>query len=149
MKYLLIDSGFFIALYDERDKYHQNAVEFNCEYIENTNNSLMIPWPILYETFSTRMVRKRKNIKIFHRNLRFLMERKRIHFINDLPYREKALDDVFKELERKTEHYRDLSLVDRIVREILSASDLKIDIFKTYNHKDFYDICKRFRRLML
>lgn len=46
---LLVDSGFFFALFNERDRYHADAVEKR-EWLEIL--SLVIPWPVLYETIN-------------------------------------------------------------------------------------------------
>ena len=52
---LLVDTGFFIALFDPRDNHHIDACEKQ-EYLENL--SIVIPWPILYETINTRLVKR-------------------------------------------------------------------------------------------
>lgn len=78
-----------------------------------------------------------------------LWQQERLVYIDDSDFREKAIMDVFKELDRDHTHYRTLSLVDRVIREILSKPNLKIDLFKTFNEKDFMDVCKRFRRILL
>ena len=47
MERLLVDSGFFFALFEPRDQHHANARERQ-EWLEIA--SVVIPWPILYES---------------------------------------------------------------------------------------------------
>ncbi len=79
MKTIYVDSCFLIALYDETDTNHSKARHNFVRYFDNTSNKLVVPWPILFETF-----------------------------IN-----------------------------------------LKIDLFMTFNIKDFGDVCKKFHRSVL
>ena len=53
-KNLLLDSGFWYALYDVRDPFHEQADAF-AKYLDFY--TLVIPWPSLYETLNTRFVR--------------------------------------------------------------------------------------------
>jgi hypothetical protein len=46
-------------------------------------------------------------------------------------------------------HYRALSLVDRVVRLMLSDFNLKIDFFITFNAGDFHDLCTRAKIVMI
>ncbi len=43
---ILADSGYWIALFDRRDKYHQRAVEA----ARNLAEQLLVTWPVLAET---------------------------------------------------------------------------------------------------
>ena len=54
-KNLLLDSGFWYALYDVRDPFHERANTF-ATYLDFY--TLVIPWPSLYETLNTRFVRR-------------------------------------------------------------------------------------------
>lgn len=47
---LLVDSGFFFALFDPRDQHHAAAREKQ-EWLETL--AVIMPWPILYETINT------------------------------------------------------------------------------------------------
>ncbi|MDQ7074219.1 MAG: PIN domain-containing protein [Gammaproteobacteria bacterium] len=43
---ILADSGFWLALINQRDKYHQNAVSF----MSSCNEDLITTWPVITET---------------------------------------------------------------------------------------------------
>jgi predicted nucleic acid-binding protein len=57
MMTICADAGFLIGLYDQRDDRHDRAVEDFVKLFGSGANRLLIPWPILYETVSTRMAR--------------------------------------------------------------------------------------------
>ncbi len=59
---ILIDTGFWIALYNERDRYHNDAIEI-IELIADSN--LILPWPTLYETINTRFSKNADGISNF------------------------------------------------------------------------------------
>ena len=52
---VLVDSGFFFALYNQRDSNHAEAIE-KAEWLSDL--AVVIPWPILYETVNTRFARR-------------------------------------------------------------------------------------------
>lgn len=149
MKTVFVDSCFLIALYDKRDKDHSKATDYFAKYFDNISNKLIVPWPILFETVSTKMVRHRKGIELLEKDWKTLKAQQRLELLNDLDYREKALDECFKETQKEHQHYRTISLVDRVIRNMLSDVDLKIDLFITFNVKDFVDVCKKFRRTIV
>lgn len=146
MKSVCVDAGFLIALYDETDEYHSRAKDYFVQYFDIVQNQLLVPWPILYETISTRMARHQKRMGILKRDWETLDEQRRLVLLDDLPFRVKAIDECFQESTKDPRRYRDLSLVDRIIRNMLSEVNIKIDVFITFNHGDFMDVCKRFRR---
>ena len=59
---VLIDSGFFIALFNERDRHHASARELE-EWLDFV--PIVLPWPILYETVNTRLARRPENLAKF------------------------------------------------------------------------------------
>ncbi len=146
---ICVDSGFLLGLYDERDQYHSKAKDMFVQYFEGVQNQLLVPWPILYETVSTQITKNRKRMDIFYRDWKNLYSQRRLELLDDKPFREKAIGESFEETLRDPRHYRGLSLTDRVIRNMLSEPDLKIDYFITFNHGDFADVCKRFRRIMI
>ncbi|CAG0995289.1 MAG: hypothetical protein MPEBLZ_04134 [Candidatus Methanoperedens nitroreducens] len=149
MNTICVDSGFLIGLYDEKDQYHYRAEEIFVQYFESVQNQLIVPWPILFESVSTRMSKNRKRMEIFYRDWKNLYSQKRLELLDDKPFREKAISESFEETLRDPRHYRGLSLTDRVIRNMLSEPDLKIDYFITFNYGDFGDVCKRFHRRMI
>jgi len=89
MNTVCVDSGFLIALYDETDSYHSRARDYYLRYFSTTPNQLVVPWPILFETISTRMSRNKKGISVLEKDWKKLKEQQRIELLNDLDYRER------------------------------------------------------------
>lgn len=149
MNTVCVDSGFLLGLYDVTDPYHTKANEMFIRYFGETQNRLLVPWPILYETVSTQMARNRKRMEIFNRDWKTFDKQGRLELLDDTAFREKAIRESFEETMRDPLHYRGLSLTDRVIRNMLSEASLKIDYFITFNYGDFSDVCKRFHREMI
>ncbi len=149
MRIICVDSGFLIALYNETDKYHSQAKEKFARYLSESANRLLIPWPILYETISSRTTENQPLMHRINKDWKKLELQKRIEYLNDLPFRQKALEECFSEISKPAFHYRAMSLVDRVIRNVLSDLSLKIDSFITFDYKHFIDVCKKFNRIML
>jgi predicted nucleic acid-binding protein len=145
-----VDAGFLIGLYDESDQYHEKAMAYFLDFFDSTQNRLLVAWPILYETVSTRMARKNtKGIKQLEQDWKRLSAESRLHLLSDAEFRDEAIDECFKELGKPPQQYRDLSLVDRVLRKILSEQNLRIHAFVTFNPRDFHDVCGKFGRELL
>jgi predicted nucleic acid-binding protein len=130
---ILTDAGFWIALFDKGDNYHSQAITIN----ENIKQAqILFPWPIFYEVLRTRFIRNHIWIDEFSKIIRSL----KIYRFDDTPYRENALEQT---LEWARTGHRQISLVDMVVRYILSDTKIRITNFITFNDKDFLDICKR------
>ncbi len=128
-KSIVIDTGFWFALFDDRDRYHEDALLY-FEYIDH--HRLVIPWPTLYETLNTRFSRRQSWVGRFHR----IIKSHSVFYIADNDYKEVSLKQFFNERQR-------VSLVDIIIRNILEDDSLKIDAILTFNESDFIDICYR------
>ena len=140
MKVLCVDAGLFIALYDDRDPLHDKAIDYFDQCVDNSPCQLIVPWPILYETVSTRMARDLRRVEALRRHWEALNRMRKLVFMDDSPYRDRAVDECLEEVGRG-QHYRGLSLVDRVLRGILSDSNVRIDAFVTFNDRDFWDVC--------
>ena len=131
---LLVDSGFFFALFDPRDQHHSDACEKQ-DWLETL--SVVVPWPILYETINTRFVRRPETIVRFESILR-------AHdtvLLDDSPYRLDAYEGVFAQA--KTQLQRNtMSLVDAVLSAILADPNVRIDAMLTFNSSDFGHICR-------
>jgi predicted nucleic acid-binding protein len=129
-KNLLVDTGFWFALYDSRDSLHEDA-QILADLLDQYN--LVLPWPCLYETLKTRFVKRRHWLDGFfsyanHANTVRL---------SDEAYRDDALRKVFK----SPTPWLSLSLVDWVIRLALDDRNTKIDAMVTFNRRDFWDIC--------
>ena len=130
---VVTDTGFWIALFDKMDNHHLEAIKI-INRIEQTQ--ILFPWPIFYEVLRTRFVRNRIWVDGFSKTMRSLG----IVRFDDTPYREDALQQT---LEWARTGRRHISLVDMVVRYVLSDTKIRITRFITFNDKDFLDICKR------
>ncbi len=132
---VLIDTGFWIALYNPRDEYYDNAHEL-LEIIQGTN--IVLPWPTLYETINTRLSKNTDGINQFGK----ILKQPNTVLLEDAEYRERALE---YSLQNSANSKRPISLVDSIIREILSDVNVDIHYLITYNKKDFIDLCLKRR----
>ena len=132
-KNIITDTGFWIALYEPRDPFFNSANE-NIGYVQNQN--IILPWPTLYETINTRFSKRKSYMKSFE----FFISRSNVTLINDEDYKDQVLKLAF---EYSRIGKRTFSLVDLILREILSDETFKIDYLLTFNTGDFIDICNK------
>lgn len=130
-KYLLVDSGFFFALFDPRDFHHAKAVQKK-KWLDIL--SVVIPWPVLYETVNTRfaenMSKKPERLQQFKKICR------ESELLDDSPYRLSARENTFQ----RSEFSQPISLVDSIMFLMLEDNNLRIDAILTFDH-DFANIC--------
>lgn len=131
MQRVLVDSGFFFALVNARDQHHCEALDKQ-EWLDLF--PAVLPWPILYETINTRLIRDPDKVAQFER----LANAPETEFIDDSPYREAAYEDV---IARAKARRSPLSLVDAIIRSIITDPDIKVDAILTFNLSDFGIVC--------
>jgi predicted nucleic acid-binding protein len=132
-KTILIDTGFWFAIYDKRDQYHEQATAiFN--QIESAR--ILIPWPTLYEVMNSDFVGERIWVESFEK----FLKRTNVERIDDSKYKELALED---SVNKSVIKGWSISLVDSVIRQILSDIDVKIEYFLTFNQGDFIDIIKK------
>jgi predicted nucleic acid-binding protein len=136
---LIADSGFWIALFDDKDGRHAEATE-KARYLDLCQ--VFCPWPILYETLRTKLVR---NAAATRRYEEFLNQSK-ASFLNDVTYRENALAEVFRNARANR---RQVSLADMVIRYILADVKIKSDYFLTFDPEHFVDVCHARRIEML
>ena len=129
-KNIVFDTGYWFALYDERDSYHENALLL-FDYLYPYR--ILIPWPSLYETLNTRFVRRENWLASF----KAVLNNKNTLQLQDEKYKYDAIKSIF--LQSKS--YKKYSLVDLIIREILLDVEVRIDALITFNIADFEDIC--------
>lgn len=129
-KNLLLDTGFWYALYDDRDSRYEDA-QILADLLDRHN--LIMPWPCLYETLNTRFVRRREWVDSFSA---YVMRASTV-YLPDEEYRQYALEQVL----RHETSGLSISLVDEVMRSALLDPNIKIDAMITFNQRDFYDIC--------
>ena len=131
-KKVIVDSGYWMALYKPDDGYHNNAVIIN-EYLPLHN--IIIPWPSLYEYLNTKFFKQPDAIRLFKKTIIL----PNIEKLPDCKYRETALSNFFDSFNLG----RRLSLVDLVIREMILDESIKIDNLVTFNGKDFDDACAK------
>lgn len=129
-KNIILDSGYWFALYEEKDQYHEEAMLVS-EYLHP--HTLVLPWPSLYETLNTRFVRRNVWLSSFQA---ILTHRNSVQLPDD-KYKHNAMSSIFLQ----TKSHKKFSLVDLVIREILLDVDINIDAIVTFNASDFEDIC--------
>jgi predicted nucleic acid-binding protein len=139
MIFICIDSGFLFALCDPTDRYHKGAPELFAELFEDIPAVLVVPWPILYETFNSHLVRRRSSIEELDRHFSRLRVHDRLQLVDDSPYRDSEFEATLSAVKRPP--YRPLSLVDGIIRKMITDPELRIDTLLTLNAPDFRDVC--------
>ena len=126
---LLIDTGYLIALYDERDEHHTVA---QCTKRLLDLHPVVLPWPVLYETIRTRFARKPDVLT----RIDSIVAKEDTLLLDDSPYREGAYRQV-----QQTSRKRPLSLVDAVLRAVIEDENVRISGLLTFDDKDFYDLC--------
>lgn len=128
-KSIIADSGFWIGLFNARDAHHSCACSIE-EFLET--HSVVIPWPSLYETLNTRLMRRQSDKDRFNAYLR----RDSTVLLEDAKYKKTSLRYVLNQ--RGTAH----SLVDHVIRSMLEDSNIRVDALITFNPGDFIDVCQ-------
>lgn len=128
-KNIVADSGFWFGLFNPRDEHHASACSIE---ISLSTHSIVIPWPSLYETLNTRLIRRQTE------RLRFnsYLKRESTVLLEDAGYKAKSLEYVLGQ--RSTTY----SLVDHVIRSMLEDSNVRIDAIITFNPSDFIDVCQ-------
>ena len=143
MRYVCIDSGFLIGLYGDRDQYRPQASSHFLKLFGSGNNCLLVPWPILYETVSTRLAKSVPGMLRLEKDWKRLDRLNRLKMLPDEPNRNNVIQDCFEQ------HQRPLSAVDRVIRNILADPRIQISAFVTFNPGDFADVCRKFNRQLI
>ena len=143
MRYVFVDSGFLIGLYGDRDQYRPQASSHFLRLFGSGNNRLLIPWPILYETVSTRLAKHAPGMLRLEKDWRRLALSNRLIMLPDEPHLANVIQDCFEQLQRP------LSAVDRVIRNILADQRMQISAFVTFNPGDFADVCTKFKRQLI
>lgn len=135
MRKTIVDTGFWFALYDKRDEHYSDAQNIY-ENVALRGDTLIIPFPTLYETLNTKFVSN----KIWMANFQKIVNDPKVIKLYDEKYRNEAVNLTFKWSIYRSRH---LSLTDNIIRLILDDKRNIIQSLATFNVKDFFDICTR------
>ncbi|MFZ1103193.1 MAG: hypothetical protein WAN86_10200 [Hyphomicrobiaceae bacterium] len=133
MASILVDSGIWYALCDSRDRTVERETVAEI-YARIRVHTVVVPWPVLYETLGTRFARNRPAMERFEQEIKA----SRTVLLDDAPYRDDALTH---SLEWSLRRGRALSLVDCVLRLLLDDVQTRIQYFVTFNQRDFVDVC--------
>ncbi len=127
-KKIIADSGYWFALFNERDKYHTEArvLEENIRV-----HTLLVPWPTMYESINSRLIRQSHNVI----RLKHFLEMPSTVLIEDSHYRNASLEFVLND------QGRGISLVDHVIRSMIADRSISIDAFVGFDPNHFYDVC--------
>lgn len=128
---VLTDSCYWLGLVDKSDQHHKTSVAI-AELIKD--KQIIIPWPCMFESVSTRLVRNRQRTKWFEEAIC----KPEVSLFDDEKYRKIALFQVFEKSKICGTSY---SLTDSVVREILKDKEAAVKYLVTYNERDFMDVC--------
>lgn len=139
MSSVLVDTGVWYAFFDRRDAERRRRGDDDVDALYDllAPHRLVLPWPIAYETLCTAFVRNAVAVVQFEA---FLKSRP-VDFLDDAPYRNEALQGSLD----SARTYPKLSMVDCLIRLVLSDPANKIDYLATFNSRDFADVCLRRR----
>ena len=126
---LLVDTGFFIAMYVERDSHHVEA-QSKRELLDLF--AIILPWPVLYETINSRFSRRRGIMARFDA----LITSGNTTLLDDSPYRVGAYRTVARNARWP------LSLVVAVLRAIIEDTSVAVAAVLTFNPGDFHDVCR-------
>ena len=130
MNSVLVDTGFFFALFNERDKNHSIARHLE-KHLEHS--VIILPWPIMYETVNTRLTKQSANLAKFIT----ISQLSRTNLLDDSPYRKELLSTVLAQHAKGAR----LSLVDAVLSRIIEDVNVPISAMLTFNKRDFLWRC--------
>lgn len=127
MDSILIDSGYWYALYDTKDQYHSKANKI-ADYLSIGN--IVLPFPTLYETLNSKFSKNKEWLSRF----KDLISNPNVILFPDSDYKDEALRLTLVSV-------RNLSLVDTVLRLMLDDRSINIKYLITFNVGDFIDVC--------
>lgn len=128
-KNIIADSGFWFGLFNARDQFHEQACAIE-RFVDS--HHLVIPWPSLYETLNTRLMRRRDE----RERIRHYLKRSSTILLDDTNYKHSSLEYV---LEQRSTNF---SMVDHAIRSMLEDSNVAVHALITFNPADFADVCQ-------
>ncbi|MBT3069705.1 hypothetical protein KKP04_02320 [Rhodomicrobium sp. Az07] len=133
MPNILVDTGIWLALCDSKDtSLERDEIEDLFDRIGS--HTIILPWPVLFETLRTKFVKNRNALGRFEQEIKS----SKIKIFDDARYRESALDHSI----RSSKAGRHLSMVDCLLRLMIEDPSIKIKYLATLNVRDFSDVCR-------
>jgi predicted nucleic acid-binding protein len=123
---IIVDTCYWIALFDPA-KDPENSIEAERIAKEIEEENIIIPYPTLYEFVNSRLSRKTSKLQF-----EMLMNRRNIFRLDDGKYKNDALENFF--IKSKFGH-SDVSLVDEVIKLIISDSAVKIEYIVSFDQQ--------------
>jgi len=121
---IIIDTCFWIALYNpEKHIQINDDINFISDFIED--QEIIIPFPSLYEFLNSKFSRRNDAL-----HFQKLLSKPNYIKVDDSSYKDGALNSFF---EKAINEFNDVSLVDEIIKEIISAKSFKIDYLISFD----------------
>ncbi len=127
---ILVDTSYWIALFDERDQRHPQAREMYDASLQDIQRRLSIAWPATYELINTRFLKLGAD-SVVKRRLRDLAQ---LTLIDDSAHRLTAYQLIQEQSDLKLST---LSLVDAIQVLMIKDVSLNISTFVTFDTRSF------------
>lgn len=131
MKNVIVDTCIWYALVDKNDAYSKYADTIT-KLLDP--HKVLVPYPSLYETVNTRLMRNRN--RQANKLFAYLNNSEKVKLIPDDAYREQALEAVRFSLEQGKTY----SLVDMIIRLMMEDVNLGDIAVITFNVGDFMGV---------
>lgn len=138
MKYILADTGFWIALFDKNDSQKFDIANDILLEIKTAKYKILTSYSIYSELLRKKYFFK-GNKKSKTEDLERLLKSGIIELIDDTKYKEKALAVTLRE----TKSCKTISYVDNILRLIIEDSHENILFFITFDIDHFCDVCQK------
>jgi len=129
-KTAVVDTGFWFALFNERDQHHQQALAKEAPL---RSFRVVLPWPCLYETLNTKFVSN----PLWVRQFESFVKRPNILFFDERKYRQAAYEQTLREAGTRA-----IGLVDRVIRSIIADRSTRVNLLLTFKQRDFADVCR-------
>ena len=143
MKRFLVDSGFILALYKNEGEQTQRVRQTFQRIVSSGGSILVVPWPVLHERFNSEFVRKRDWIERFNRDWSSLQRLQMVEYIDDSPFRLICRNELLGLSPERSGRFKGLSLVDRILMDLLEDGTKNIEALLTLDLRDFSGFCSK------
>jgi hypothetical protein len=143
LKRFLVDSGFILALYKNEGEQTTRVRETFERVISSSESLLVLPWPIMYERLNSEFVRNKGWIKRFNVDWSNLQRARKFEYADDAPFREACKKELLGLSPERIGRFKGLSLVDRILMDLIDDRSRNIEALLTLDLKDFSGFCSK------
>jgi hypothetical protein len=141
VKRFLADTGYLLALCGDEARRTPAAKRTFDSLLSGRGNVLLVPWPILYEGLNSEFADNRSWMDRLARSWDKLQRSKKFEFVDDAPYRQQCFEEFSGIASERHGRFETLSLVDRILMDLLEDRSKPIEAFLTFDLRDFGNFC--------